>query len=446
MTGAGNGSLRVAESSPEISARSLASTLVPSERKKAHGGTLGVVKQRPSEARVSLKSGEALSLSIAPALDPIEREWQALQERIPVSPYQRFDLVDCWVRHAAAGAGCDVRIGIVRNGAGEAVMILPFGLVRRLGTSVAVYLGGSHFNVNMPLVDPGLRLDAGTLTHLFDAYCRLTGADALYLFNQPVNWRDAAHPFLCMPRHEAPDDVSLIVIKDGDFARHVATELLRKVRSELRRKAARFAQANAHIVRAGTPQDVSRFLDAFIEQKSARLTSQGLDDPFATPGIKAFFRETALRGLRGSGGVEMHALQTARGKLLAVRVGARHQGQYAFMVQSFDTADPLAKYSPSEYLIAEVLAESCRQGFTSFDFGVGANRFKKVWANRVTDLFYVTHAANAKGQLYAGLMQLTGAAARYIKRNPFLFSAVQEARALSVRLRGSVESNSLRGR
>ena len=72
MTGAGDGSLKVAGISPEISARSLASTLVTSQRKTAHGGTVGVVKQRPSEARVSLKSGEVLSLSIATTLDPID--------------------------------------------------------------------------------------------------------------------------------------------------------------------------------------------------------------------------------------------------------------------------------------------------------------------------------------------------------------------------------------
>jgi hypothetical protein len=36
-------------------------------------------------------------------------------------------------------------------------------------------------------------------------------------------------------------------------------------------------------------------------------------------------------------------------------------------------------------------------------------------------------------------MRLTEAATRYIKRNPRLFSAVQEARALSARLRGRAD-------
>ena len=98
------------------------------------------------------------------------------------------------------------------------------------------------------------------------------------------------------------------------------------------------------------------------------------------------------------------------------------------MVQSFDTEDPLAKYSPSEYLMAEVLADSCKQGVTSFDFGVGDGRFKKVWSNDVVHLFNVTYAVTKKGQLYASVMQLSGAAIRY-QRSPPLLGRAGGARA-----------------
>jgi CelD/BcsL family acetyltransferase involved in cellulose biosynthesis len=384
-------------------------------------------------------TGDSLALSIISKPEPIAREWKDLQDRAPVSPYQAYDLVTLWVRHAAEAAGVAPRIGVLRNLAGSVVAILPFGLVRRLGTTIGVYLGGSHFNVNLPLVDPALPLGPGAVTHILDAYCAATGADLLHLNHQPVAWRGVEHPFLCLPHQDAPDDVSLILVPNGDYPRYVATSLARKARSELRRKAAKFAEAGARAVRAETPDDVERFIDAFLAQKAKRLASQGVDDPFATPGIKEFFSAAALRGLGQTGGMELHALQAADGHLLAVRAGARHQDQYSLMVQSFDTADYLAKYSPSECLIAEVLAENCRHGVTAFDFGVGANRFKKVWSNGLAKLFNLNHAVNAKGQLHAGMLQLAGAARRYVKRNPRLFSAVQDARALSARLRGRAD-------
>ncbi len=201
----------------------------------------------------------------------------------------------------------------------------------------------------------------------------------------------------------------------------------------------KFEEAGAaRAVRAATPEDVDRFLAAFIEQKSKRLAAQGLDDPFALPGVKNFLRDAALSGLAGPG-MEMHAIE-ANGRLVSVRAGACHRDHYSFMVQSFDTEDALAKYSPSEYLMAEVLADSCKQGIFTFDYGVGDGRFKKVWSNDVAQLFNVTYAVTKKGQLYASFMRLSSAAIRYIKRNPRLFSAVQDARALSARLRGQTES------
>lgn len=395
---------------------------------------------RPMDhARLFSESGEPLSLTLVSELDHIARDWRDLAQRALVSPYQSFDLAELWVRHAAEAACVEPRVGVVHDAQGRLVAILPFGLMRRLGTTVGVYLGGSHFNVNLPLVDPNLRLGPGAVTRFLDEYCRITGADLLHLYHQPVAWRGVEHPFVCLPHQDAPDGISLILIAGGDFPKFVATQITRKVRSELRRKAAKFTEAGARTIRAETPQDVDRCLDAFMRQKAKRLAAQGLDDPFVLPGIEAFFRDAALRGLGGPEGMEFHALALPDGRLLAVRAGARHQDQYALMVQSFDPDDPLAKYSPSEHLIAEVLADGCRRGFVDFDFGVGANRFKKVWANGAVELFNLTHAVSSKGRLYAGLMQLAGAAARHIKRNPKLFSAVQEARALSARIRGRTE-------
>ena len=405
----------------------------------ANGQPLGGVSRPTDDTRLCSDSGQPLSLAVTSRLDSIASDWRDLQQRAPVSPYQTFDLAELWVRHAAAAAGVEPRIGVVRNEAGKVVMILPFGLIRRLGTTVGVYLGGSHFNVNVPLVDPSLRLGPGAVTRILDEYCRITGAHLLHLYHQPVAWRGIQHPFRCLPHQNAPDDISLILVAGGDFPKFLSTDVARKVRSELRRKAAKFAEAGARTIRADTPQDVERFLDAFLVQKSKRLAAQGLDDPFAEPGIKEFFRDAALRGIGGAEGMEMHALEAANGHLLAVRAGARHQDQYSLMVQSFDTTDPLAKYSPSEALIADVLAESCQRGFTAFDFGVGSSRFKQVWSNGIVELFNLTHAVGPRGQLYAGLVQLAGAAARYIKRTPRLFSAVQEARAFSARFRGRSE-------
>jgi CelD/BcsL family acetyltransferase involved in cellulose biosynthesis len=75
------------------------------------------------------------------------------------------------------------------------------------------------------------------------------------------------------------------------------------------------------------------------------------------------------------------------------------------------------------------------QGVTNFDFGVGDGRFKQVWSNDLVPMFNIAHGVTKTGQLLASLMQSKDAAKRYIKRHPRLFSAVQDARALSAKLK-----------
>lgn len=94
---------------------------------------------QPDAIRLFSELGEPLSLAVTATLDSLARDWRALKQTAPVSPYQRVDLAESWLLHAA---GFEPRIGVLRNAKGEAVMILPFGLVSRLSTTVGVYLGG----------------------------------------------------------------------------------------------------------------------------------------------------------------------------------------------------------------------------------------------------------------------------------------------------------------
>lgn len=382
-------------------------------------------------------SGGSLSLSIVPSLQTIEAEWKALEDRAAASPYQRFDLVAAWLKHAAADEQAEASIGVVRDDTGTVVMILPFCVGGQLGMRIAAYLGGSHFNLNMPLTDPHLRLGPHAARALLDAYAQMAGVDVVLLRNQPETWKGTPHPLLSLPRYASPDDVRLAII-DGDFDSYLLRQTSRKMRSELRRKTMKFKDAGiAGATRAETPEAVERYLGAFIEQKSKRLAAQGLDDPFALPGVKDFLREAALAGLCGEGGLEIYAI-VRDARILSVRAGVRHRDNVSFMVQSFDTEEALSKYTPSEYLLTEVLLQGRMQGVTSFDFGVGDGRFKQVWSNRVVPMFNIALGVTKKGRMLAGLIKGMEVAKRNIKRNPRLFSTVQDARVLGAKLRSLV--------
>jgi CelD/BcsL family acetyltransferase involved in cellulose biosynthesis len=381
---------------------------------------------------VAANRADSWSLSIATSVDGLAAEWRVLENRAPVSPYQRFDLIAAWCRHAAPGEGVEPRIGIVRDEHARLVMILPLGLTRRMGLTVASYLGGSHFNINMPLVDPGFPLTGERLLEVLDRYCELTGADLLSLCFQPRTWSERPHPFLQLRHHAATDNMRMVRIR-GPFASYYEDQLSKNARSKLRRKRQRFESPGSVVCASPqTAAEVDRFIAAMVEQRSSRLQSQGIRDSFADPGIASFLREAAVGGLDGQGGLELHAIDF-NGDLVSVRAGVTHRDHHSLMITSFEPKHALAKYSPSEVLAHDILESLRSRGVTSFDFGVGDGQHKQVWSNDATDLFNVTYAATAKGFVIARFFQLRTSLVRFIKRNEVLFARAKALRSFMAR-------------
>jgi CelD/BcsL family acetyltransferase involved in cellulose biosynthesis len=381
---------------------------------------------------VAAKKADSWSLSVAASLDGLAAEWRTLENRAPVSPYQRFDLTAAWCRHAAPASGVEPRIGVVRDEHARLVMVLPLGLTRRMGLTVASYLGGTHFNINMPLVDPGFHLTGERLLEVLDRYCELTGADLLSLCFQPRTWSERPHPFLELRHHAATDNMRMVRIR-GPFDSYYKEQLSKNARSKLRRKRQRFETPGSVVFASPqTPADVDRFVAAMVEQRSSRLLSQGIRDSFADPGIASFLREAAVGGLGGQGGLELHAIDF-EGDLVSVRAGVTHRDHHSLMITSFDPQHALAKYSPSEVLAHDILEDLRSRGVTSFDFGVGDGQHKKVWSNDAADLFDVAYAATARGFVIARLFRVRTNLVRFIKRNEVLFARVKALRSFMAR-------------
>ena len=101
----------------------------------------------------AIASTPGSSVAVSGDIRGCEKDWRRLEQSAVVSPYQRYDFIAAWVRNAAAGEGIDARVGTVTDSAGRVVMILPFGVASPALVAVGSYLGGSHVNIAMPLVE-----------------------------------------------------------------------------------------------------------------------------------------------------------------------------------------------------------------------------------------------------------------------------------------------------
>jgi CelD/BcsL family acetyltransferase involved in cellulose biosynthesis len=379
-----------------------------------------------ADAAVALPSF-AWSVKVVRDVTTCEAEWRALEEASSISPYQRYDYISAWCRHAAGSAGIDPSIGIVLDTSGRPVMILPLG-VRRATIRAASYLGGSHVNLAMPLVERhfGSTLSPPSVRALLLDYCREAGVDVLALCHQPEEWLGRPHPFLPLATRQSPDNVSRIVI-DRPWDELVKSLRSSEARSKLKRKDTKLAAAGFVVEQAATPDAVERFFSAFLVQKGKRLAAMGVRDPFAIDGVREFLIDAAVSALGTNEGLQVAALRRDD-VVLAVRAQLCHGREASIVVQSLDAEHPDVKHSPGEVLFARLFRRDVEAGLEHLDFGAGEEFYKSLWRNATTRLFDITLPVTPAGRAYALIDAVRGTLMVSIKRNPRLFALLKTLR------------------
>ena len=117
--------------------------------------------------------------------------------------------------------------------------------------------------------------------------------------------------------------------------------------------------------------------DACVRWKAAQYVATGVQNLFAQPRNVELFRRLRQRGV-----LVVNSL-SAGSTLLSVHLGSLHDGRLTWWVPAYDPA--FGRYSPGRVLLEELLRESQARGHREFDFLIGAEDYKFVYAthNRV---------------------------------------------------------------
>jgi CelD/BcsL family acetyltransferase involved in cellulose biosynthesis len=121
--------------------------------------------------------------------------------------------------------------------------------------------------------------------------------------------------------------------------------------------------------------DVFAFARTF---KSRHLRNTGHDDFFARPETMAFFNALRERQMLVSSSLR------AGGCLVAVWIGFVHDGSWSGWIFTHDPA--FRKYAAGHQLLASMLEESFRRRRREFDFSIGDEDYKMVYATHVRQL------------------------------------------------------------
>ncbi|HEX8165138.1 MAG TPA: GNAT family N-acetyltransferase [Beijerinckiaceae bacterium] len=356
-----------------------------------------------------------------------ESVWRGLEADGIGSPYQRFDWQNAYAE-ALGGSGFEPRVVLVRDATGRPCLLLALGIARRHGLHVASPIGGKHANYHLPLMGMGDLPSPSDLRRLLREAGRALGIDVYAFANLPLAWNGVLNPLGEGGRPSPSNGYRLALDADGEATLQRA--LSKDARKKLRQKDKKLRElgAVAHRV-AQTPDDVDTILAAFIAQKRERFRGTGIANPFEDGATQRFLRAACLAGLfEARPAIELHALTMGR-RVIAVFGGAVDETRCCGMFTSFDPDPEVARSSPGELLMLDVIRHQCRQGRRVFDLGVGEARYKNSLCDEVEELVDAVLPVTARGHLYAAALAAFLHLKRTVKQTPWLWQAFTRLRA-----------------
>ncbi len=384
----------------------------------------------------SVLSGFGLRFEVFPGLADAREVWKALESRCRPYPFQRLAWMECWMDTAGSAQGYSPRPVLVTDPAGRRALF-PFAVSRRRGLRVLVWAGAGVSDYGAPIVEPGFSGDSGEFAAVFCAAGKELRCDAVLLEKIPALLADGRPNPACdshfalhhVRAHsmQAPADMdAFFTARFGAKTRYNLRRAEKKLAEEARRNPSRDAGCGAAhnaplpVLRvAGETEEGEKILDVLLSQKRGRYRLTREKDPFAAPGVEAFYREAWARRLPG---VEISALAAGE-RIFAAHWGVREEDTLYVLLPSFESGE-VSKHSPG-LLLALKLIESCAStGTAHIDFTVGDEAYKEKLCSESMELRRYSRGTSLRGKLFVAF----DLGKEKLKRNPAILGCVRLVR------------------
>lgn len=371
-----------------------------------------------------------LSVHADPAA--IESIWRSLEQRAPISVYQRYDWVQPWCRYAAPSLGIEPTI-VLGSRHRRPAFILPLGRRKtRLGHEIS-WLGCSHANIALGLYEPefALSLDGGAVHELFRRIAReIAPVDYFWLHNQPEGWHGMANP-LRQLRGCQRDQPVLAIDLNGGFSALATSRRRKKHRWQ---ENALAAAGGYRFYRAANRAEANAILDVFLKQKEQQFANLGVRNVFADDGTIRWIRSMIATSFdRASAIIQLYAVEID-GAIKATFATGVHEGR-AHGYFSGITLDEYQRVSPGELLLYNLVRDACENGYDTLDLGVGEERYKAVWSPVREAEFLAIVPVSQRGRIAAALLRLAHGTRIRIRSNEGLWGMAKRVRSWWAKVR-----------
>jgi CelD/BcsL family acetyltransferase involved in cellulose biosynthesis len=380
--------------------------------------------------------GARNALEIHGDLAAVEQEWKAFERRADCTVFQSFDFLAAWQRHIGTRHGTVPAIILGRDDDGQLLFILQFaiesrGLVRRL-----TWLGSDLCDYNAPLLDQRFsdRVDAQRFVALWQDVIKRLRADPRFRFDcldlqkMPETIGTQRNPFL---------DLQVLAHPSGAYVAHLgsdwdafyADKRSASTRKKERRQLKQLAEyGEVHFVDVQDRADREHTLETLLGQKSRSFAHMGVEDIFARPGYREFFRaivtDPGMQELTHMSRLDIGST------IAAANLGLRFRDCYYLIVSSYHDGE-FSRFGPGRAHLNELLRHAIGRGFRTFDFTVGDEPYKRDWCDTELRLYDHLAAVTLRGRLVVAMSAAFRRAKRFIKQTPALWHAFSKARELA---------------
>ncbi len=378
--------------------------------------------RHPSPCGFTGIEGLGLTLEVYDRLDGLAPLWHEISASAPPSLFQSHPWLEAWAQTAAPAQGEYPLVAVFRGTDGQLRLLLPLGVRRVLGVTVAQFLAQAHANYNVALMERGFQETAcpADISALLGSLAEARAIAAFHFDKQPERWNGLPNPFAGWWAQACAND-SYVLALDRDFETIAARLFSKRTRSMLRRKARKLASGGEVAFTTVTGADARRrLLGDFFAYKGRQLAEQGAGNIFAQPGVADFYEGLLDLPVSVSGRLEVRTLDVGD-SAVAIALTAAHAGRRYLLNMALAPHAP-RDCSPGALLLHHDIEQACRDGCVAYDFGPGAAAYKTAWQPDTLPLKTSTAAMSPAGLPAAAMLASAALAKRLIKRSPTAWS------------------------
>jgi len=361
-----------------------------------------------------------------------EAAWRQLEAGGAImTPYQRYEWTELWHRHVTSHQAIKPFIIVARDETGAPMFLLPLATRRKRGLVIAGFFGGRHSNLNGGLWRRNIvhSISVDELRNVLTEAAARHGVDLFKLVSQPIAMVGATNPMSLFPQRPTPDDIYVLTIEGGNGKEALKATLKSSMIGRLRTKERKLAALPGYrYMRATTPAEVDRVLDAFFVQKMKHLAAQGICNVFEDDAVVTFLRSACHAGLEtGNPVIELFALE-CDAEVLAVFGGVCNGRRLSCMFNSYTDDAENSRWSPGLVLLTHIVQHCGERQIARFDLGAGHAFYKTLFCKETEGAFDTILGFTPPGRLAAYALTAARESKRRLKATPAVWETLKTVR------------------